>query len=359
VAGVDAWTRAMTLARRADVVFTHLTPDAHASAIAEALGDSLDHIGHGSCAGETWAIKLNLTCPEYIPGVVNSPRFVEGVCRWAADAGVRIVFVEGDGGNGAYSARDTFDANQVTVIAARYGMTTASLSERPWTWRETQVGGRMVRLPYSPFFARREYDRFVTAPLFKSHIFTKVSLGMKNLWGCIPDGYRMYYHHMLHDGIVALYKELKPDFAIFDGIVGLRGRGPMDGEAIALNAVMVSASVPAGEAAALEVMGVDITRVRHLAIARDEGLLPPAASLTWRGRPDKMPLADFSVTPSLLNYGSIALTHVPALQRLVYHSSFSGAIYAVVDRLRPGSIHTRLVKAKREGRFTTTPLPRQ
>ena len=150
--------------------------------------------------------------------------------------------------------------------------------------------------------------------------------------------------------------KLRPDLSIFDGLVGLRGRGPMDGEPVPLNAVMVSTTVPAGEVAALELMGVEIGRVTHLAMARSEGLLPSPSDLVWHGRPAKVPVDDFSVRRNLLNYASIALTHSPALQRLVYHSSLSSGIYAVVDRLRPGSAHTRLVKAKRDGQFTTTPL---
>jgi uncharacterized protein (DUF362 family) len=324
--------------------------------VQDAIAGSLTALGVHPRRGDTWAIKLNLTYPGLIPGVVNSPVFVEGLCRWGADAGVRIVLVEGSGGNGAYSAADAFDATGVTAIAARYGMTTHSVSEQPWEWRETPVMGQTVRLPYSPFFRRREYDRFLTAPVFKSHVFTIVSLGMKNLWGCIPDAYRMYYHHLLHRGIVALYTELRPDMAIFDGLVGLRGRGPMDGEPVTLNAVMVSTTVPAGEVAALELMGVDIEQVTHLAMARAEGLMPSPSDLLWHGRPTNMPMGDFSVQRNLLNYASIALTRSPALQRLVYHSPLSRGIYAVVDRLRPGSAHTRLVKAKRDGEFTTTPL---
>jgi uncharacterized protein (DUF362 family) len=346
-------TADVNLAQRASVGIQAATD---APGVAAAIDVQSKAVGLKIRSGEVWAVKLNLTYPEYLPGVVNSPIFTEGLCQWARDCGVRLILIEGDGGNGSYSAQDTFDANQVTAIARRYGMTLASISEKPWDWRETDVAGRTVRLPYSPFFTRRQYDRFVTAPLFKNHIFTIVSLGMKNLWGCIPDAYRMYYHHLLDHGIVALTKELRPDFAIFDGIVALRGRGPMDGQPVEMGAVMLANTVGAAEAAALQVMNVRLEEVRHLMLARDEGLLPDAAGIVWTSDPAPFIRRDFIINRSWLNHATIALGHFPRLQRVIYHSPVSRAIYLVVDRLRPGSAQARLVAAKRRGAFKTIDL---
>jgi uncharacterized protein (DUF362 family) len=329
-----------------------------AGSVAEVLGSQLGWLGLVPRPGERWAIKLNLTYPKYIPGVVNSPLFVEGLCRWARDHGLRLDFVEGDGGNGSYSADDTFRANGVTALAGQYGMTTTSLSEKPWEWRTTDVGGRAVRLPYSPYFRRAEFDRFVTTPLFKNHVFTVATLGMKNLWGCIPDAYRMYYHHLLDPGIVALYKELRPHFSIFDGLVALRGRGPMDGQPLAMNALMCSDGVGAGEAAALHVMGLERRQVRHLELAHREGLVPDAPSLQWRTAPTAFVRHDFVVERSALNRASIWLGNHPRLQRLVYHSRLSAGIYKVVDLFRRDSAQARLVQGKREGHYTSVPFDR-
>ena len=186
------------------------------AAIAETIDAGLRGIDRLPARGERWAVKLNLTYPTYLPGVVNSPAFVEGLCQWAVGRGISLDLIEGDGGNGSYSAWDAFEGNGISSIAARYNVRCVSISETPWEWRETAVAGKMVRLPYSPYFGRKPFDRLISAPLFKNHIFTIVSLGMKNLWGCIPDAYRMYYHYQLDRGIVALMRELKPDFSIFD-----------------------------------------------------------------------------------------------------------------------------------------------
>jgi uncharacterized protein (DUF362 family) len=340
--------------RRNGICIDRVTPVPES--VAAALDTQLAWLGNEPRPGDVWAVKLNLTYPTYLPGVVNSPIFVEGLCQWASDRRVRLQLVEGDGGTGSYSALDAFSFNGLTPIAERYGVQLVTVSEKPWQWRETSVDHKVVRLPYSPFFARHEYDRFITAPLFKNHIFTVATLGMKNLWGCIPDPYRMYYHHVLDHGIVALTKELRPDFSIFDGIIALRGRGPMDGFPVEMNAVMCAENVGAGEVAALRIMNIDLKRVRHLSIALREGLIPESADLSWRDDPREFERHDFQMQRTLLNYGSIMVGKFPRLQRLVYHSSASRAVYAVVDRMRPGSAQTRLLEAKRARLYSPIPF---
>jgi uncharacterized protein (DUF362 family) len=335
------------------------TPDG----VSDALARQLAALHIVPAPGERWAVKLNLTYPEYIPGVVNAPAFVTGLAQWAADARVKLIFVEGDGGNGAYSALDTLEGNGVAEIAQRHGMAIHSLSEAPgkapWQWRQTTVCGKEVNLPYSQFLVQHEFDRFVTTPLFKNHIFTTVSLGMKNLWGCIPDAYRMYYHHLLDWGIVALAKELQPDFAIFDGLVALRGRGPMDGNPLAMSAVMTAGSIGVGEAAALQIMGLNTGQVRHLRLAEQEGIVPPPGRFDWLSDPAPFGRHDFVVQRSLLNHASIWLGASPALQTMVYHSHFSRSIYRIVDRLRPHSNQAQLVAAKRSQRYHVVPFDPQ
>jgi len=216
----------------------------------------------------------------------------------------------------------------------------------------------MVRLPYSPYFGRKPFDRLISAPLFKNHIFTIVSLGMKNLWGCIPDAYRMYYHYQLDRGIVALMRELKPDFSIFDGIIAMRGRGPMEGRPLEMNTVLTASDVGTGEAAALEIMGIPIDAVHHLQIAAAEGLVANE-QVHWMTDPASFKREDFILERTLLNHLSIRLGRVPLLQTAVYHSVLSPVIYAIVNRIRGNSAQARLIKAKWSGAYHSIPLKRR
>jgi hypothetical protein len=125
-----------------------------------------------------------------------------------------------------------------------------------------------------------------------------------------------------------------------------------------MNTVMVATNAAEGDvAAATRIMGVDITRVRHLRLAIAEGLAQadvPASR--WDHDPAPFMRTDFRMERTLLNYATIALGQFPSLQRLVYHSVASKAIYGVVDRLRPGSAQSRLVDAKRRHVYHDIPF---
>jgi uncharacterized protein (DUF362 family) len=324
--------------------------------VANAIERGLAAVDRLPKSGERWVVKLNLTYPTYIPGVVNSPVFIEGFSKWGSARGIQIAFIEGDGGNGAYSAQNAFDGNGVSAIAKRYGMRCLSINQKPWRFRETSVLNKTVRLPYAPFFDERQFDRFISTPLFKNHIFTTVSLGLKNLWGCIPDPYRMYYHWILDHGIVALYKELQPDFTIIDGIVGLKGRGPIDGQPINMNLILAGGDCPAAEIAALRLMDVPLKKVKHLMLAKREGLLPEESEIAWTTEPMVRPQSDFVINRTVLDYLSIGLSKHPRLQRRIYHSSLSKIVYKAVNFYRGRSPQSQLTKAKFANTYDSIPF---
>jgi uncharacterized protein (DUF362 family) len=303
--------------------------------------------GRSPSPGEHWVVKPNLTYPTYLPGAVNSPRFLDAFARFAADHRIRLTFVEGDGGNASYTALDAFEGNGFPRLAERYGVEYRSLTAGRWTYRETVVAGRRIRLPYSEFLLRRQFDRFITAPVLKNHVFTVVSLGLKNLWGCIPDPYRMYYHHKLDAGIVALGIELKPDFAVVDATTGMRGSGPIDGEPCEVNLLIASETAGAGDVACLELLGIPISAVGHLSLAASEGLLPDAGLLKWSRPVDEFARHDFVMKRPGLARVSIILANHPRWQRMVYHSKASRSIYRCVRLLRGPSAQSRLAARPR------------
>jgi hypothetical protein len=124
-----------------------------------------------------------------------------------------------------------------------------------------------------------------------------------------------------------------------------------------LDVVMVSADVGTGEAAALRIMNIPLEKSRHLAIAAAEGFVPDAAEVRWLVDPTPFVRSDFLLERTLLNHLSIHLARSPRLQRLVYHSPLSPAIYAVVNRIRGDSAQTRLYRDKVSGRFESVLVP--
>lgn len=294
-------------------------------------------IGLSVGRSETWAVKVNLTYPRPAPGVVTSRETAEGLALWGAERGIRMVWVESDGGNRSHRAADVLEACHFVELAKRYGGDVRAMTEDRWVETPMSVDGEEFSLPLPAYLVDRPFDRFVDLPVIKTHIFSTVSLGIKNLWGCIPDPLRMYHHHRLDRGIVGLARALRPDLAIYDGRTALDGNGPINGRPVPARTIAVADSVGGGDRVVARAMGFEPDAVRHLRLALSEGVAPPDREAVVAGAPPPSLPSSFRMERTLYNYGSIVANVSPRLQKLVYHSPFSKYIYALVSPLRRGT----------------------
>jgi uncharacterized protein (DUF362 family) len=115
-----------------------------------------------------------------------------------------------------------------------------------------------------------EADLFVSMPKLKMHHWAGVTLSMKNLFGIVPGAIYGWPKNVLHQAgipgsIVDINAALAmPRLAIVDGIVGMEGNGPIQGEARAAGVVVIGDDFPAVDATAARLMGVEPERVDHL-----------------------------------------------------------------------------------------------
>ena len=309
------------------------TPDEIAGRLSEAfrwLGLEFQH-------GQYVVLKPNLTFPQYEPGVCTNPAFMEGIMIVLKDYGVRMTWVEGDGGNRSYTADEAFEGHGFDHFRRRYGVKTLNVCRGERVLQPMQVAGRRFSLPLPKMFVSREFDWFISVPVFKTHIFTTVSLGFKNLWGLIPDPLRMYYHYFLDWGIVGLVKALRPDAVFLDGTISLDREGPINGVAVPTNRMLVSGSPGAAESIGARVMKVDPERLRYFRFAQQEGLIPELSAIRTSRSVHEFQTHRFTMRRSFWASVSIWVSKFPKLQRVVYHSSLSPLIYFVVDRTRPSN----------------------
>lgn len=117
-------------------------------------------------------------------------------------------------------------------------------------------------------------DLLVSMPKLKTHHWAGVTLSMKNLFGLIPGSVYGWPKNVLHwagvDGsIVDINSTLPtPRFAIVDGIVGMEGNGPIQGDPKHAGVLIFGQDLAAVDAVGASVMSVVPARVRHL---RDAG----------------------------------------------------------------------------------------
>jgi len=128
----------------------------------------------------------------------------------------------------------------------------------------------------------KQVDWVVSLPKLKTHHWAGATLSMKNLFGILPGIYYGWPKNVLHwagidEVIVDLTAAVRPQLAIVDGIVGMEGDGPIMGEPKAAGVLIMGRNLPAVDATACRVMGLNPHKIKYL-VAANRRLGPIAAS---------------------------------------------------------------------------------
>jgi len=124
-----------------------------------------------------------------------------------------------------------------------------------------------------------EADVVINLPKFKTHSLTLLTLGVKNLFGCIPGPRKALWH--LKAGkdrktfaqiLVDIYQVVQPSLTILDGIVGMEGNGPNSGQPIPLGLVLASTDSVSLDQIACDLLGISRKSLLTTLAAFEQGL---------------------------------------------------------------------------------------
>lgn len=138
---------------------------------------------------------------------------------------------------------------------------------------EIKLGSKKVQV-LLPSLLLHDVDVFITIPVPKVHAMTGVSLAFKNQWGCIPDVMRLRNHSDFCEKIVAINKLLNPQIVVHDGTYFLDKNGPMGGEPVRMNLIMVTNDIGTGDFACCKIMGIEPFTIKHFRIAYKNRFFP-------------------------------------------------------------------------------------
>jgi uncharacterized protein (DUF362 family) len=284
-------------------------------------------------------IKPNLTYPVYKKGVTTRKEFVELLIKVlrAINSGTMIYIGEGEGGYSSFSMTEAMQIMGFFEMEKMYSnVKIVNLSKMPSRTIELKVRGKpfVIDLP-GPFF--NEIDFSITCPLPKVHDMTRITLGFKNQWGCLPDAMRLKHHYVFNEIIPQICNSLKFRYAFLDGKYGLDKNGPMSGEAVDLDWFVASNSLGAFDLVVSKMMGMDWRKVKHLVEAQKQGLLPEISDVKLIGEIEPFNRQfvlkrTFWSYPALIAFGSKWLT------QFVYLSRYSKVIHNIMYTFRPREI---------------------
>ncbi|MEO1210473.1 MAG: DUF362 domain-containing protein [Cyanobacteria bacterium J06638_20] len=124
-------------------------------------------------------------------------------------------------------------------------------------------------------------DVVINLPKVKSHVQLTLTLGVKNLFGCVPGKMKAWWHmeagkDCLRFGmmLVETARAIAPSLTIADGIIGHEGNGPSQGDPRYLGILAASNDVFALDRALVEILQTDPTTVPTQVPAEQLGFNP-------------------------------------------------------------------------------------
>jgi uncharacterized protein (DUF362 family)/Pyruvate/2-oxoacid:ferredoxin oxidoreductase delta subunit len=124
-----------------------------------------------------------------------------------------------------------------------------------------------------------EADVVINLPKFKTHSLTLLTLGVKNLFGCIPGPRKALWHLKAGEDrkafaqiLVDIYQVIQPSLTILDGIVGMEGNGPNSGQPISLGLILASTDSVSLDQIACDLLGISRKSLLTNRVAIEQGL---------------------------------------------------------------------------------------
>jgi uncharacterized protein (DUF362 family) len=224
--------------------------------------------------GARVVVKPNLCTPskEIIEVANTSPEVLSAVCAVLKTRTPNVTIAESDGIR--YSAEEAFEMSGTYDIGKRFGFDVKSLS------KDTLVPVDHQHLKGWPLpKTLLDCDVFITVAKIKTHATTTFTGALKNQWGCVPQHDRLLIHKYLHTLLGDINKIFKTRLGILDGLVGMEGRGPINGAPVRLNVIAGSQDLVALDAAAMRYVGLDPMTAKHIVHAFEIGLGQIAADM--------------------------------------------------------------------------------
>ena len=133
-----------------------------------------------------------------------------------------------------------------------------------------------------------EADVVINLPKVKSHMQLTMTMGVKNLFGCVPGKMKAWWHveagkdvHRFGEMLVETARAISPNLTIIDGIIGHEGNGPSGGEPRDLGVLGASANVFAIDVTIANILNVDSHLIPTLVAQEKLGLFISIADIEY------------------------------------------------------------------------------
>lgn len=151
-------------------------------------------------------------------------------------------------------------------------------------------------------------DVVINLPKLKSHMQLTITMGVKNLFGCVPGKMKAWWHleagkdaNRFGEMLVETAKAIQPNLTIIDGIIGHEGNGPSGGEPRNLGILGASPDVFALDWTIASILNIDPQLVPTLSAQARLGLCNNLADIDFPLlSPQDLAVSDWKLPEALM-----------------------------------------------------------
>ena len=215
-------------------------------------------------------IKVNfITTMTWDTGATTDPIVVEAIIQRLKKLPLEVIVVESDAS--MTNADCAFEVTGMANMCKQNGVQYLNLRHVKDKIKISIPNGASLKEITVPRLAKE--SAIISAAKMKTHISTKVTLGMKNMFGMLPDKFKIKYHALgISKVVVDINSVLPPTLTVIDGFVAMEGRGPTDGTPVKMDLIIAGKDPVAADATASRVMGLDPHEISHIRKAHQRGI---------------------------------------------------------------------------------------
>ncbi|MBL8029605.1 MAG: DUF362 domain-containing protein [Fibrobacteres bacterium] len=233
-------------------------------------------------AGKKILIKPNCGREMKSCGSVNThPQAVAAVIDAVKNAGAASIAI-GESPILGVNTLNAFELSGIAAVANEREVPLIDMDKRKPVTKPVSNGRILDSLKFCADIF--DFDYIVSVPVAKAHMHTQVTLGIKNMKGCLWRHEKVRLHQLqykegtsfpektLDTAISDLAYLLLPNLTVVDGYLGMEGLGPSSGDAKQSDFAVASFHPLAADMVAAELMGFALDEIHHLRIIKERGI---------------------------------------------------------------------------------------
>jgi len=236
----------------------------------EAVKDAISRIGFEIPENKTVLIKPNvMTQNNPDQHTITHFAVIDALCRILKEKNDKILIGESISFYLKGLTEEAFRTSKLDIVAEKYGAVLLPFE------KETLVEANGLFIPKVLLKA----DMVINACKLKTHGAMRLSGAIKNMFGCLPGGYKQRMHMRagcdleLADVFLDIHDTVKPDLNIMDAVVGLDGGPTALGKPVKVGRILASVNPAALDVVACRITGYEPEDIPAMVRAKERHMI--------------------------------------------------------------------------------------